>query len=144
MFSELQLGSTAIGIQTSQGVVLAAEKRLTSVLLESSSIEKIMEIDSHIGATMSGLTGDARTMIEHARVEAQVCAVLLAPPFYTAPYPSSFSIPYGHARSLLCTCLHNRHIVSHTTNQWEWKRALKQFVIWPFVLERTEKAKKSK
>jgi len=67
----IKLGSTAIGVQTSEGVVLAVEKRLTSTLLESSSIEKIMEIDSHIGCAMSGLTADARTMIDHARVEAQ-------------------------------------------------------------------------
>jgi len=67
----IKLGSTAVGIQTSEGVVLAVEKRLTSPLLESSSIEKILEIDFHIGAAMSGLTADARTMIEHARVEAQ-------------------------------------------------------------------------
>ncbi len=45
----LQLGSTAIGIQTSEGVVLAVEKRVTSPLIEPSSIEKIMEVDSHIG-----------------------------------------------------------------------------------------------
>jgi len=67
----IKLGSTAVGIQTSEGVILAAEKRITSPLLEASSIEKIMEIDSHIGCTMSGLTADARTMIEHARVECQ-------------------------------------------------------------------------
>ncbi|KAI8922598.1 nucleophile aminohydrolase [Entophlyctis helioformis] len=67
----IKLGSTAIGIQTSQGVVLAVEKRLTSPLLESSSIEKIMEIDSHLGCAMSGLIADSRTMIDHARVEAQ-------------------------------------------------------------------------
>jgi len=67
----IKLGSTAIGIQTSEGVVLAVEKRLTSPLLESSSVEKIMEIDSHIGCAMSGLVADARTMIEHARVETQ-------------------------------------------------------------------------
>jgi len=67
----IKLGSTAIGIQTSEGTVLAVEKRLTSTLLESSSIEKLLEIDSHIGCAMSGLTADARTMIEHARVEAQ-------------------------------------------------------------------------
>lgn len=30
-----------------------------------------MEIDSHIGAAMSGLTADARTMVDHARVETQ-------------------------------------------------------------------------
>lgn len=52
--------------------MLAVEKRLTSPLLEPSSVEKIMEIDSHIGAAMSGLTADARTLIDYARVEAQV------------------------------------------------------------------------
>ena len=45
----IQLGSTAVGICTSEGVVLAVEKRVTSVLMEPSSIEKILEIDSHIG-----------------------------------------------------------------------------------------------
>jgi 20S proteasome alpha/beta subunit len=67
----LQLGSTTVGIRTPEGVVLAVEKRVQSPLLESSSIEKIMEIDSHLGCAMSGLTADARTMIDHARVTAQ-------------------------------------------------------------------------
>jgi len=67
----IKLGSTAIGIQTAEGVVLAVEKRISSPLLESSSVEKIMEIDSHLGAAMSGLVADARTMVEHARVETQ-------------------------------------------------------------------------
>ncbi|CAM9925821.1 unnamed protein product, partial [Choristocarpus tenellus] len=67
----IKLGSTAVGIQTKEGVVLAVEKRLTSVLLEPSSVEKIMEVDSHIGGAMSGLIADARTLIDHARVEAQ-------------------------------------------------------------------------
>lgn len=40
--------------------------------MESDSIEKIMEIDAHVGCAMSGLTADARTMVEHARVTAQV------------------------------------------------------------------------
>lgn len=61
-----------MGIQTAEGVVLAVEKRVTSVLLEPRSIEKITEIDSHLGCAMSGLTADARTLIEHARVESQV------------------------------------------------------------------------
>ena len=45
-----QLGSTALGIQTSEGVLLAVEKRITSTLMEPSSIEKIVEVDAHIGA----------------------------------------------------------------------------------------------
>ncbi|ODV88789.1 hypothetical protein CANCADRAFT_128722 [Tortispora caseinolytica NRRL Y-17796] len=65
----IKLGSTAIGVATSEGVVLGVEKRVTSPLLESSSIEKIVEIDRHLGCAMSGLTADARTMIEHARTE---------------------------------------------------------------------------
>lgn len=67
----IKLGSTAIGIQTSEGVVLAVEKRVTSPLIEPSSIEKIMEIDNHIGCAMSGLIADSRTLIDKARVESQ-------------------------------------------------------------------------
>ncbi|XP_020867403.1 proteasome subunit alpha type-5-A isoform X1 [Arabidopsis lyrata subsp. lyrata] len=68
----IKLGSTAIGVKTKEGVVLAVEKRITSPLLEPSSVEKIMEIDDHIGCAMSGLIADARTLVEHARVETQV------------------------------------------------------------------------
>ena len=67
----IKLGSTTIGIATKEGVVLGVEKRVQSKLLEATSIEKIMEIDTHLGCAMSGLTADARTMIEHARVTSQ-------------------------------------------------------------------------
>lgn len=67
-----QLGSTTVGICTKGGVVLAVEKRTQSPLLESDSVEKILEIDSHIGCALSGLTADARTMVEHGRVTSQV------------------------------------------------------------------------
>ncbi|KAK9820541.1 hypothetical protein WJX72_011438 [[Myrmecia] bisecta] len=67
----IKLGSTAVGVRCKDGVVLAVEKRVTSPLLEPSSIEKVAEIDEHIGCAMSGLTADARTLIDHARVETQ-------------------------------------------------------------------------
>jgi len=67
----IQLGSTAIGVKTSEGVVLAVEKRISSVLMEAASVEKVMEIDTHIGTAMSGLIADARTLVDHARIEAQ-------------------------------------------------------------------------
>jgi 20S proteasome subunit alpha 5 len=67
----IKLGSTAIGVATGGGVVLGVEKRVTSTLLETSSVEKIVEIDRHIGCAMSGLQADARSMVEHARVESQ-------------------------------------------------------------------------
>lgn len=66
----IKLGSTAVGIKMKDGVILAAEKRLTSQLMEPSSIEKILEIDHHIACTISGLTADARTLVDHARAEA--------------------------------------------------------------------------
>jgi len=67
----IKLGSTAVGIQTKKGCVLAVEKRLSSSLLDPDSVEKIAEVDTHIGAAMSGLVADARTLVDHARVEAQ-------------------------------------------------------------------------
>jgi len=66
----IKLGSTAIGIQTSEGVALAVEKRITSTLMEPSSVEKLMKIDTHIGCATSGLIGDSRTLVDKARVEA--------------------------------------------------------------------------
>lgn len=65
----IELGSCAVGVRTSEGVVLAVEKRVTSTLLEQSSVEKILEVDSHICCAVSGFTADARILVEHARVE---------------------------------------------------------------------------
>merc|ERR1712059_247275 len=67
----IKLGSTAIGIQTSEGVIMAVEKRITSPLMEPTSIEKIVEIDAHIACAFSGLTADSKTLIDKARVESQ-------------------------------------------------------------------------
>ena len=61
-----------MGIQTSEGVVLAVERRVSSPLLEVNSVEKIVEVDHHIGCAMSGLMADSRMMIDCARVESQV------------------------------------------------------------------------
>ncbi|OMJ67934.1 hypothetical protein SteCoe_34772 [Stentor coeruleus] len=67
----IKLGSTALGITCKEGVVIAVERRVTSPLIEPSSIEKLFEIDSHIGCAMSGILADARTLVDHARSEAQ-------------------------------------------------------------------------
>jgi proteasome alpha subunit len=64
-------GTTAIGIVFDEGVILMADKRIKSNLIEENSIEKIFVIDGHIGAATSGLIGDARVLIDHARVQAQ-------------------------------------------------------------------------
>ncbi len=64
-------GTTAVGVKAVDGVVLLVDKRVTSKLLEAESIEKIFQIDEHVGAATSGLVADARVLIDYARVEAQ-------------------------------------------------------------------------
>ena len=65
-------GTTAVGIKAQGGVVLIVDKRVSSKLLEASSIEKIFKIDEHIGVASSGLVGDARALVDRARIECQI------------------------------------------------------------------------
>ncbi len=65
-------GTTAAGIKATDGVVLLVDKRITSSLIEAESIEKIFQIDKHIGIATSGLVADARALVDRARVEAQI------------------------------------------------------------------------
>ena len=65
-------GTTAVGIKCKEGVVLIVDKRVSSKLLEPSSIEKIFQIDAHIGVASSGLVGDARALVDRARIESQI------------------------------------------------------------------------
>ncbi|XP_059613182.1 proteasome subunit alpha type-5 [Phlebotomus argentipes] len=67
----IKLGSTAIGICTKEGVVIAVEKRITSSLMEPTTVEKIVEVDKHVGCATSGLMADSRTLLDRARVECQ-------------------------------------------------------------------------
>ena len=64
-------GSTAIGIVCKDGVVLVTDKRIVDPLIVPEAVEKIWEIDDHIGATASGIISDARVLIERAQVRAQ-------------------------------------------------------------------------
>ena len=73
-------GTTSIGVKCPDGIVLAVDKRTTSTLVESSSIEKLFKIDDHIGAATSGLVADARALVERARVEAQINKITYSEP----------------------------------------------------------------
>ena len=59
-------------MKTNQGVILGVEKKLQSSKLQVSggNSEKLVEIDRHCACAMSGIVGDARILIDHARVEA--------------------------------------------------------------------------
>ncbi|MBI4141609.1 archaeal proteasome endopeptidase complex subunit alpha [Candidatus Woesearchaeota archaeon] len=64
-------GSTAIGMACSDGVLFVADKRIVDKLVIPESVEKIFQIDDHIGATASGILSDARVLIERAQIKAQ-------------------------------------------------------------------------
>eukprot|EP00474_Spongospora_subterranea_P008618 CRZ09076.1 hypothetical protein [Spongospora subterranea] len=65
-------GGSAVGILATDGVVLAAEKRITSKLLDiRKSSERIYKIDDHVATAVSGITADANVLINYTRLEAQ-------------------------------------------------------------------------
>ncbi len=61
----------ALGILAQDGVVLAAEKLVTSKLLDSMGSEKLYLIDDHIACVVSGITADANILVSQSRVAAQ-------------------------------------------------------------------------
>src|SRR3989338_2519009 len=64
-------GSSAIGIVCKEGVLFVADKRIVDSLVVPESVEKIFQIDEHLGATASGILSDARVLVERAQVKAQ-------------------------------------------------------------------------
>jgi len=64
-------GATAIGLASTEGIVLIAHKTKQSKLVVSESLKKIFEVDDHMAIVASGLVADARRLIDVARVEAQ-------------------------------------------------------------------------
>ncbi|WP_410765102.1 archaeal proteasome endopeptidase complex subunit alpha [Haloferax sp. DFSO60] len=65
-------GTASIGVRTPEGVVLAADKRSRSPLMEPTSVEKIHKTDDHIGIASAGHVADARQLIDFARRQSQV------------------------------------------------------------------------
>ncbi|ODQ66841.1 N-terminal nucleophile aminohydrolase [Nadsonia fulvescens var. elongata DSM 6958] len=63
-------GGTSIGIKFKDGVVLAAEKIVTSKLLVPNSNKRIQTIDKHVGVVYSGLVPDGRHFVGRGRDEA--------------------------------------------------------------------------
>jgi len=65
-------GTTAIVCRNKNSVVFAVEKKSSQLQEETLGSEKIFKIDDHIGVAISGLTADARVLIDRARVQAQI------------------------------------------------------------------------
>ncbi|ELZ02559.1 archaeal proteasome endopeptidase complex subunit alpha [Natrialba asiatica] len=67
----VERGSPSVGVVTSEGVVLAARKRVRSPLLEPDSVEKIHRVDDHLAVATAGHAADARQLVEAARKRCQ-------------------------------------------------------------------------
>jgi len=65
-------GTTTVGVKFKDGVVLIADKRISSRLMEPDSIEKIFQINDYIGCATSGLVADARVLVDRARIDALI------------------------------------------------------------------------
>ncbi|EZG89208.1 proteasome subunit alpha type [Gregarina niphandrodes] len=63
-------GRPALGIQTRQGVVIAAEKKVGSSIIDEASLSKVELIDEHIGCVYAGMPADFRVLLARARKEA--------------------------------------------------------------------------
>lgn len=64
-------GTIAVAVKSKEGVCLAAQIKIPTTLMDADSIDKIFQVDDHIGVAISGLHADSRTLINYARVQAQ-------------------------------------------------------------------------
>ncbi|CAO3681536.1 unnamed protein product [Umbelopsis ramanniana] len=68
----ISLAGIALGIMSKDGIVIAAEKKVTSKLLEQSSLsEKIYKLSDNIICGVAGMTADANSLIYRSRLAAQ-------------------------------------------------------------------------
>ncbi len=61
-------GWTSMGLASDNGAVIVAERRKVAPLHDVLNLEKVFVIDTHIGATFSGLGHDGRVLIDYARL----------------------------------------------------------------------------
>ncbi len=64
-------GATALGIKATNGVVLATEKKLPSILIDDTTVQKISTITPNVGMAYAGMGPDSRVLVRKARKEAQ-------------------------------------------------------------------------
>lgn len=85
-------GSTVVGVCGPECVVLAVEKKSVPKLQDPRTVRKIYQLDSHILLAFSGLSADARVLIDRARVECQSHRLTIE----DAPTPSHISRHLAH------------------------------------------------
>jgi len=64
-------GTLAVAVKSKDDVCIAAQIKVPSILMDADSIDKIFQVDDHIGVAISGLHADSRALINYSRVQAQ-------------------------------------------------------------------------
>ncbi|KAE8671781.1 Proteasome subunit alpha type-2 [Hibiscus syriacus] len=64
-------GQTSLGIKASNGVVIATEKKLPSILVDETSVQKIQCLTPNIGVVYSGMGPDFRVLVRKSRKQAE-------------------------------------------------------------------------
>lgn len=65
-------GATSLGIRATNGVVLATEKKLPSILVDEATVQKVSLVTPNVGMTYSGMGPDSRVLVRKARKSGQV------------------------------------------------------------------------
>lgn len=119
-------GSTAIGIVCKEGVVLLSDKRIVDKLMVAEAVDKIFQVDEHVGATATGFVMDGRVLIEKSQVIAQEHRITYGVPIDTLELVKEvcdikqFYTQYGGARpfgvSILFVGIDNDEPVLYVTD----------------------------
>lgn len=64
-------GTTSVGLVFRDGVILGTVKQIMKLIVPG-TIEKLFEVDEHIGAVAAGLLADARVLVNQLMIRAQV------------------------------------------------------------------------
>jgi len=67
----VQAGRTSLGIKATNGVVIASEKKIPSILVDPLTVEKTGMLSSNVGVTYSGMGPDFRVLLNKGRKAAQ-------------------------------------------------------------------------
>jgi 20S proteasome subunit alpha 2 len=76
-------GSTSLAVKAKNGVVVATEKKLPS-LMDEASVQKISLLTDNIGVVYSGMGPDSRVLIRKGRKKAEQYARIYKEPISTA------------------------------------------------------------
>mmetsp|Transcript_10550 Transcript_10550/g.15225 ORF Transcript_10550/g.15225 Transcript_10550/m.15225 type:complete len:234 (+) Transcript_10550:53-754(+) len=64
-------GNLSLGIKATNGVVIASERKIPSVLIDEDTVEQIALYSTNVGAAYSGMGPDFRVLTSHGRKKAQ-------------------------------------------------------------------------